>query len=244
MAYTRLVLTGALFALTSFHAASEPVQIILSGVWSGADVQVESGMDWWGLFPDGDGFKLESAPITVTRAFDGMVDSEGEMTGKEVAIPKEANPLLLARGLNTLEAGPVVTVKPPGDSWPFLHPGQDCEITLNPADVHNRVFITALGTAESKPDSMLIVRRTYELRISKGQGEDPSIQSLAKYPEFTGTHGLRLLWAGDLDRDGRVDLLYNLSTWHMSWHLGLFLSSAAKEGDLVGLVAEWVTTGC
>jgi len=53
-----------------------------------------------------------------------------------------------------------------------------------------------------------------------------------------------LRWAGDLDGDGKLDLIlaadhhYNLSTTR------LFLSSRAKKGELVQEVAKFSTSGC
>lgn len=48
-------------------------------------------------------------------------------------------------------------------------------------------------------------------------------------------------WAGDLDRDGRLDLVVNLSRKY-SWHpYRLLLSSAAGPGQLVADVALFET---
>ena len=47
-----------------------------------------------------------------------------------------------------------------------------------------------------------------------------------------------LLWAGDLDGDGRLDLLLNTNYHPEASGLSLYLSSHAAAGALVGLVAE------
>ncbi|HEX2062060.1 MAG TPA: hypothetical protein VHK90_15060 [Thermoanaerobaculia bacterium] len=49
-------------------------------------------------------------------------------------------------------------------------------------------------------------------------------------------------FAGDADRDGRLDLLLDISRNGSEWHPALFLSSAAKKGQLVAKVAEAVVT--
>jgi hypothetical protein len=46
-----------------------------------------------------------------------------------------------------------------------------------------------------------------------------------------------LLWAGDLDRDGKVDLLMDVSGHYSSMELRLYLSSRATPGELVREVA-------
>jgi hypothetical protein len=54
----------------------------------------------------------------------------------------------------------------------------------------------------------------------------------------------RVAFAGDLDRDGRLDLIADVSGHWNEWRVALFLSSAAEEGDLVAQVAEFRSNGC
>jgi hypothetical protein len=54
----------------------------------------------------------------------------------------------------------------------------------------------------------------------------------------------QLLWAGDLDGDGKLDLLLNLSAHYNVSARRLFLSSAARQGEAVREVAVFETTGC
>ncbi len=51
-------------------------------------------------------------------------------------------------------------------------------------------------------------------------------------------------FAGDLDRDARLDLLVDISRNGREWRPALFLSSAAKKGQLVAKVAEISGPGC
>ena len=53
-----------------------------------------------------------------------------------------------------------------------------------------------------------------------------------------------LLWAGDLDRDRKLDLLINATNHYNVTHPMLFLSSQAEEGRLVEAVAELRSVGC
>ena len=232
------------FALLSASAvdAGSGIQIVLAGTWSGSDLKVESGSDWWGIFPEGDGFTLQSAPVTVTPARDELVDSEGEMTGRLVAVPQEARPVLLVRGLDKLTPGPLNAVRHAGP-WPFLFPGQSQDLSLAPEAQGEPVYITAYGAAEPFEESLLRIR-DYRLRLSRGYGSEGVRQMLVQFAQIEGSDSPCLLWAGDLDRDGKVDLLFNLQTSYVGLHLGLFLSSAAKDGELVGLVAECTASGC
>lgn len=51
-------------------------------------------------------------------------------------------------------------------------------------------------------------------------------------------------FAGDVDHDGRLDLIADLSRHWNESRPTLWLSSAAKDGQLVGMTAELSTTGC
>lgn len=46
-----------------------------------------------------------------------------------------------------------------------------------------------------------------------------------------------LIWAGDLDGDGKPDLLMNFTDYF--WDTVLFLSSLAKPGELVGVAGRF-----
>ena len=64
-----------------------------------------------------------------------------------------------------------------------------------------------------------------------------SVNGFADEPHF------EIEWAGDLDRDGRLDLVVNLH-YKYSWHPHrLLLSSAASDTQLIGDVAVF-ETGC
>jgi hypothetical protein len=53
-----------------------------------------------------------------------------------------------------------------------------------------------------------------------------------------------VLWAGDLDADGVVDLFADLPTHYAGHHYILFLSSVARAGQLVAEAASLTTVGC
>lgn len=68
-------------------------------------------------------------------------------------------------------------------------------------------------------------------------------QHLFDYFE-TVENNAEILWVGDLDRDGKLDLLLDASEHYNVGELRLYLSERAKEGALVQLVAVRRTTGC
>ncbi len=48
-----------------------------------------------------------------------------------------------------------------------------------------------------------------------------------------------ILWAGDLDRDGKLDLLVTFSSKYSYYPRQLFLSSSSRPEDLVSEVARY-----
>lgn len=230
-----LVLTGA--------ATAGPVEILLTGTWHGDEVQAEPGPDWWGIFPEGDGFTLQLAPVTMTLEEDGIVDDPGEMTGKKVSVPQEASPVLLVRGLKEPVQG-TIAVPESQPAGTLLYPGQSLYLSLPQAQSEPSLRLVALGVARERTDFPDIGIYDYELRLYQNSSQGTITQSLRSFPNLDSDAQPRLLWAGDLDRDGRMDLLFDLTDHYNVSRLTLFLSSAAKEGELVGKVAEWITTGC
>jgi hypothetical protein len=236
-------LLGLLAALTTAILAAsavvpeEAIQIIVPGRYPAGADKVESGEGWWGIFPEREGFALRSTSIVVSSFRYDADDVEGQESGVAIAIPQETKPVALVRGLKEARPGPLASVKPTGEYWPFLYPGQFSNLSLDSKSrTSPQVRLHAFGVAEPASGPMYVMYKKYELRLIRGRSD--VIQLLPDFPDFEGECP-RLLWAGDLDRDGQLDLILDRSTSEFSLEPSLFVSSAAKRGELVGLVAEW-----
>jgi hypothetical protein len=227
--------------LTTAHLtfADDTVTILRAGLWHGDEVTVESGPDWWGIFPEGDGFTLQQSPVTITAEFDAIIDEEGQATGKMVKVPQEAEPVLLLHGIKGLKEGRLSTTKRriPEN---MVDPGQSIDLDLigDESHVSTRLEITGsmIGQSDRLPED-------FEFTLVRISGSGTERQSLAKLPGISDGQP-RLVWVGDLDHDQKIDLLIDATDNYNVTHLILYLSSAAKEGELVGKVAEWRTVGC
>jgi len=234
--YTSLI---AILAAAHCIIAEDTVQILTTGLHHGDEVTAESGPDWWGIFPEGDGFTLQQAPVTITIEHDAIVDEEGQATGKLVKVPQEAKPVLLVRGIAGLKEGRIDAVRT--ESLPrMLYPGQTGTLTLDGRKEGPCLSLTALGEARGESEYREVGLYNYQIKIYC----DGKRQVLETIPELKEEADPRLVWAGDLDRDGKIDLLFDATPHYNVTHLILYLSSSAKEGELVGKVAEWKTTGC
>lgn len=215
--------------------ASEPlleVRILRTGTFHGNEVDAKTGEPWFGLIATEDGYRLVRTPITVTATHDPILDEDPQTrSGKDVQVDLDMVPIALVQG---------------GDWSEGAVPSVDFEWSLETAaaplplafgDKHYEVLATWEG--QGKPFGPEPLTNFRLVLKSNGRTQD------LVTPEWCCDEAFpHLLWAGDLDRDGALDLLveashhYNVSTYV------LFLSTAAREGDLVGKVAEFSTTGC
>jgi hypothetical protein len=235
----------ALVCWGGLAVSEESVQILQVGLWHGEEVSVQGSSDWWGIFPEGDGFTLESAPITITPERDEIAgDGPDQKSGRRVSIPQEAEPLFLVKGLKNPVPGTLrcLMEAPP---YPYLQPGETRYLRMRDEKNPDPLRLSAIGEAKDWPELPgRVAVFNYQFKLYRGYDQIVVAQALPPVRIVSEDSPPRLIWAGDLDRDGKIDLLMDLTHDYNLTHLALFLSSAAKEGAFVGLVAEWKTVGC
>lgn len=219
------------------QSAASPVdseiELLQVGAFHGNEVSAESGEVWLGLYSTPDGYTLIPAPITVKAVYDPFVDNTGEKTGKMVSVEGQTRPLFLIKGLEVPERGSIKTLSA---EQTILSPGKSLGLGF---DNKNESHLTVYGEGEVGPNGFTSLEN-YSLELSKGQLS----QELLAYSSTEGAIPT-LLWAGDLDGDNRLDLVINATPHYaVSSAPMLFLSSMAKDGDLVRQVAIFIATGC
>ncbi|HVR38757.1 MAG TPA: hypothetical protein VMU84_06650 [Thermoanaerobaculia bacterium] len=209
-------------------------ELLMPGSFHGDEIRYKSGEAWLALHRG----MLQPVRITIEREFDPILDDEGEKTGKRVDVIGAPDALFLVRGTR-LHPGPVTAASP-----------QSAELTLGQ--------ITTFTFANTKS--------TMQFRCSRAANPEGYIpcalvltsngveQKLATFDAIVDeqTHKLlpagaavpEVVWAGDLDRDGRLDFVVNVSPHYNVWSPALFLSSAAREGEIVAKVAMFTVSGC
>ena len=209
------------------------IQLLQVGAFHGDEVSAESGEVWLGLYSTPDGYALISSRITVETVYDPFVDNAGEKTGRVVMVEGQTRPLFLIKGLDTPEAQSIKTLSVEGA---ILSPGKSLNLGL---DGKNESYLTVYGEGDVGPNGFTSLEN-YSLELSKGQVS----QELLAYSSTNGAIPT-LLWAGDLDGDNRLDLVINATPHYaVSSAPMLFLSSMAKDGNLVQMVAIFIATGC
>jgi len=209
------------------------IQLLQVGAFHGDEVSAESGEVWLGLYPTPDGYTLIPSRITVETVYDPFVDNIGEKTGKVVSVEGQMPPLLLIKGLDAPERESITTLSAEGA---ILSPGKSLNLRL---DGESEYHLTTYGEGDIGPNG-LISLENYSIELSKGQFS----QELLAYDSTNGAIP-NLLWTGDLDGDGQLDLVINATPHYTVYSAPmLFLSSMAKGDHLVQGVAIFVATGC
>jgi hypothetical protein len=177
-----------------------------------------------------DGEMLVPVKIGVRQQHDDIADNEGEHTGKRVTVAGFGETWLLVRG-KRLHPGKFVLATP-----------EDAELKVG-AKVSFRLGKDSYGlTYRCSADAC-----TCALVLAHGGVEQDLV--IVRARQYEGSFDLldvmhHVHLAGDLDHDGRLDLIANLSTHYNETRPTLWLSSAAKPGQLVGKTAELPMTGC
>ena len=201
------------------------------------DVRDLDATEWLGLFQTDDGYALRPVTPSVAVVPYEPYEMEGdEPMGRVVTVANEGpQPRFLFAGLPALTAGPIVTLF---DGSSGLPPGG---LTLGQPDMLLGVLLaegTPLGTQR---DSYA----NYSLTLSRWEDGQQQRQVLVEAAE-TYYRVPWLFWAGDIDGDGKMDLIIDPQTniEGSASLLQLYLSTMAAEGELVGLAAEIGYGGC
>ncbi|MFN7132137.1 MAG: hypothetical protein ACK4N5_08645 [Myxococcales bacterium] len=218
-----------LLVVTSTPAAASP-RLLTPGTFHGDEVAAVTGDRYWALLTDGGRSRLESRTVEVRQVWDPILDEEGQQTGKEVTTSGRGEPVALIAGV-ALSPGPVATavaetqVLLPGSAVSFEFEGR-------------RYVLAARAAVEYSPHGEALYS-DYELVLTDGRTE----QVLLEHESLDGEVP-SLLWAGDLDRDGKLDLLLDATRHYNLRQPTLFLSAPSPRDALVEEVAFHRSVGC
>ncbi len=188
----------------------------------------KSGETWLGL--EGGNSLLQSFRIQVKTTDYG----EGTSEMQHVTLDSVAQPLFLVRG-GGLSAGPVITLLEGTWDQPLV---EKSPVALRLADASYELkVVRSEDTAACEQEGLPLNAR---LILTSGE----SRQVLYSLVDCGGDASWYLLWAGDLDRDGKLDLFVSVSQGDHDSSRKLFLSSKAGKERLVKEVAELVSYGC
>lgn len=232
---------GILLSLTSLVPNRAPstacppeARLLEVGEFHAEEVDAETGEQWLGLHISENRSMLLNYELTVERVHDVVIDEVDQKTGKKVSVDLPLHPTFLVNSDWILNAGPVETVF--ADNPEGLE--RIAPVTLNLAGNAYQLKIAGPEDGEKCwPDGL---PKNAKLVLTNGS----STQVLYTLEECGSDPAWSLVWAGDLDRDGKLDLYVSVTQHYNSAQKKLFLSSQADEGQLVQEVAEFAISGC
>jgi hypothetical protein len=211
--------------------ATPKIQLLETGQFHGGEVGAKTGERWLGLFPVANGLALLPTTISVDAVVDPIVDGDDtqKKSGKKVMVHRDSNPVFLLKGATMLQPGAVVTSFEEQKSL-----GNAAMIDL---ELKGKRYQLKVISQDPQPQDYLL--QNTKLVLTTGRTSQTLI-SLKQHDDG----GWFLFWAGDIDRDGKLDLYLDLSNHYNVSRRVLFLSSQAGKGKLVKELVRFETVGC
>lgn len=210
-------------------------RILTTGSFHADEVQnTDAKKNWMGIFKSDSGYYLAAANIQLERTNDAVVDEDGEKTGWEVKTDHPDSVILLIGGLDFLRERPVPEVSlsrdqlQPGDSLAFQFSGVS-------------YVLHATGDKTSSNGESQV--ENYKLYLSAIKEGHRTTELLTAQPNFDDNM-IKILFAGDIDGDGQLDLLIDTS-WHYNVTAPtLYLSKPSETGHLLKVTGKHSSVGC
>ena len=169
------------------------------------------------------------------------VSFTGDESDAKLTFDKPGKPIIAFRNFKYVNPGKVVTL--------YLHPA---------FEENGEQPLTSESMEEGYSREFDLNGTSYTLRVSKGVQKDGTkvgvlvletngvkqVIDTSFYNEGDKIIIGSLLWAGDLNNDGKLDIYIDQFDEKGGFGGYLFLSSAINDSDLVKLVAIWGLAGC
>ena len=233
-----------LIGIPSLAAGQEglPLNLLMEQSYLGVHEFPAVNEPWLGVFRKGNSYETRWTTIAVNIT----ESDESCRTYTTVSADTEDSPAFLIHGLSDVAAGEIdVVVDFPESGYyydRFHYPGQSQNISYG-GSVYT---IGALGRAHEieYDNGMRITDYQFLIQRRQGNGYEYLRQILSPVEQVSPDRPPTLQWAGDIDRDGELDFLFDLA-WHYNVRLfTLYLSSLKTTEPLVKKSAELSIIGC
>lgn len=226
---------------TSPEIKIENLKILRTGdfhddeVWDNADHET-----WFGLFKSEQGFYLKKTKVNTQRVNDPIVDSENEKTGWEISTNNKDVCLILISHKEPLTFLTDRNVKNVAFSKNHIYPGDT--LTFKYLGIEYKIFATGKKKKIS-PESEQFDVQDYKLYIKAIIEGQNRTSLLVAQPNFDDNM-ISVLFGGDIDGDGILDLIIDTSRHYNKTSPTLYLSLPAENGEVVKLMGSHSSVGC
>jgi hypothetical protein len=214
-------------ALPLSVATQSKIRMLRPGTFMIAAPTLRSSEQWFALGRRGDAWELIKVVPKIIA--DKTVCSD---QATRIVVDSTADVLFIISGIPNLSPGPITTVI---GTPRFLYPGQWVSLNVQRAD---GVRLGAFGTAIDEGGEIIFTNYVLSVR------RQDAVQVVAKFSRSALDNPRQIVWAGDLDRDLRPDLLFDFPLGDVGTNYELFLSTAATGNEFVRRVATFATPGC
>ncbi|BAV09708.1 hypothetical protein SAMN05421788_1011143 [Filimonas lacunae] len=189
-------------------------------------------LNWFGLFKTADNkVYLSATAITAEKTYES-----GEHTGWDIKTPGNDDTcyILVTQYNNLFRNGAVEEVK--HLSYVRLYPGTNTNFRFKNVEY----TLKASGKKPDDPGDGMINYKLYLVSEKDGQ----MIEELLVQEPFFDDTMVSIYFAGDMDGDGKLDLLLNTAYKYSFSRPTLYLSKPAEAGHLLKVVGKHTFYGC
>jgi hypothetical protein len=219
-----MVLTSVI-AVFLAAADAQPIEMVAAGgIWA-SDVPENPEGEWLALCSRGARYSLVAG--SWERTVEPMPGGRGLVQGTHSAC---AEPLLLVRGGGLKTRRRVATAKLGSVRGTFSPSRERADIADPFTFGRQRGVMMHRRIGEEGGFALDLQLGGVSQRLSEVSNSDDG--------------SVRVNWAGDLDGDGRLDVIVSTHLGKGAGEDSLYLSTLAKPGELVGLAAQFDGSGC
>lgn len=219
-------LLAAVAALAGAAAAcAAPVELLRTGTFHRSEIASQNGEIWFGIFDSSGVVIARPSVVLVAPARDvarsAARDTAGSGPDTRVSILGGGAPLFLVRGIERLRPGIVPTLirKPRA-----LRPG---EVVFLPLHATARYRLRA----DAAPNPASSGERGYRLSLERMGLVSEGTRIVFEAPGRENPPPI--VWAGDIDRDDRLDFLMETGAGDGASEWSLFLSGPVRGPEMV-----------
>lgn len=213
-------------------SADTNIKVLTTSIFHEGEIDTNFQRNSWkGLFTKGNKCYLLDTKVSITRAFDPLIDKPGVKTGIDIEAGNKDTTILLISGI-ALKNIPVKKLTLPKTK---ILPGEKQDFK------YNGILYSLYGTGKKKPvspGSNDYEVTDYKLFIQATLNSHHYIQLLVSTPFYEGPFHTQIKFVGDIDNDGIPDFIIDTSNYYGSENSTLFLSGPSKGKALYTIVGE------